>query len=187
MAVWRRDFGHRAHQPGQQIDAVDRLVHQGAAAVQFPGAAPGAAVVVLLGAVPLDVRVADCQSAEAALVDGLLDQLRRFVKPRGKDRGQHDARLVAGVDDLVAAFERDLQRLLDDHVFARPGRRHGRLQMGTAGRADRHHVDLRVGQHRVQIVVGRAAGDFGQPSAAAGTVSKQATTLAPRMSAIALA
>ena len=41
------DLDHRAHQPGEQIDAVDRLVHQRAAAVELPGAAPGAAVVVL--------------------------------------------------------------------------------------------------------------------------------------------
>ena len=32
-------FAHRAHQPGEDVDAVNRLVHQRAAAVQLPRAA----------------------------------------------------------------------------------------------------------------------------------------------------
>ena len=91
------------------------------------------------------------------------------------------------VDDLVAAAERDFQRLFDDHVLARPGGGHGRLQVRPAGRADGDHVDRRIGQHLVELVVGLAAGRFGQPSAAAGTLSKQATSFAPRTSAIARA
>ena len=89
----------------------------------------------------------------------------------GKIGREHHAGLVAGLDDLVAAAERDFQRLFDDHVLAGPGGGHGRLQVRPAGRADRDHVDRRIGQHRVQGVVGSAAGRFGQLSAAAGNVS----------------
>ena len=70
--------------------------------------------------------------------------------------------LPARFDDPVAAAERDFQRLLDDDVFAGPGGGHGRLHVRPAGRADGDHLDGRIGQHGVQIVVGRAAGGLGQ-------------------------
>ncbi len=60
-----------SHQPAQQIDAVNGLVHQRSAAVEFPGAAPGTAVVILLRAIPLHVGIADRQSTETALIDRL--------------------------------------------------------------------------------------------------------------------
>ena len=44
---------------------------------------------------------------------------------------------------LSQRSQRDLQRLLDDHVLAGPGGGHGRLQVRTAGRADRDDVDRR--------------------------------------------
>ena len=55
-----------AHQPLEQVDVVDRLVHQGTAAVEVPGPAPAARVVIRLGPPPLDVRVAQGQPAEPA-------------------------------------------------------------------------------------------------------------------------
>ena len=50
----------------EQVDVVDRLIHQRAAAVELPGPAPAAGVVILLGAPPLDVRIAQGEPAEAA-------------------------------------------------------------------------------------------------------------------------
>ena len=54
----RCNLGDVAHKPEQQIDAMNRLIHERASAVEFPRAAPCAAVVILLGAVPFDDRVA---------------------------------------------------------------------------------------------------------------------------------
>ena len=34
VAVMAVTIGHVAHQPGEQVDVVDRLVHEGAAAVE---------------------------------------------------------------------------------------------------------------------------------------------------------
>ena len=93
---------------------------------------------------------------------GPLDLDARLVEPRGEDGRADHARLVARFDDLVAAAERDFQRLLDDHVLAGPGGGHGGLQVRPAGRADRDHVDRRIGQHGFQVVVGLAAGGLGQ-------------------------
>ena len=75
---------------------------------------------------------------------------------------QHDARRAAGLDDPVAAAERDLQRLLDDHVLARPRGGHGGLRMGPARRADGDDIHGRVGQQVVQRAAGLAAGRLGQ-------------------------
>ena len=61
-----RDRVDVAHQPVEQVDVVDRLVHERAAAVELPGPAPAAGVVVLLGPPPLDVGVAQGQAAEPA-------------------------------------------------------------------------------------------------------------------------
>ena len=53
--------------------------------------------------------------------------------------------------------QRDLQRLLDDHVLAGAGRLDGRIAMGAAGRADADDIQPRVRKHRVQVVIDRAA------------------------------
>ena len=90
-----RDLHDRAHQPGEQIDAVNGLVHQRAAAVEFPGAAPGAAVVVGLRAKPLHVGIAQRQPAEPPCVDGPFQFEARVVKPRGEDGRQLDLVLLA--------------------------------------------------------------------------------------------
>jgi hypothetical protein len=148
-----------AHEPCQQVDGMDGLVHEGAAAVEGPRAAPRAAVVVLLGAVPLDISVAEGELAEASAVDGLLEQLRGIVETRGEDRAELDACFVAGLDDAVAFFQRHFERLLDDHVFAGLGGGNCRIHVSAAGRGDRHGVHRRIGEHLVERLVS-AAGVF---------------------------
>src|SRR5262249_28264428 len=60
------DAGDGAGEPLQQIDGMDGLVHQSAAAVHGPGAAPLAAVVVLLGAPPFHLGGGEDDLAELA-------------------------------------------------------------------------------------------------------------------------
>jgi hypothetical protein len=48
----RGDVDRAPEEPQQQVDGVHALVHHGAAAVELPGAAPVARVVVLLAAPP---------------------------------------------------------------------------------------------------------------------------------------
>ena len=62
----RSDRFDVAHQPVKQIDVVNRLIHERTAAVELPRSAPAAGVVVLLGAPPFDVRIAQREPAEAA-------------------------------------------------------------------------------------------------------------------------
>ncbi len=139
------------------------LVHQRTAAIQFPGAAPGAAVVIRLRPEPFHLGIADGQLAETAAVDRTFQLQARVVKSAGKDGPQLDARFVAFLDDLVATLERNLQRLFDDHVLAGAGGCKGRLHVGAAGRADRHDVHVGIGEHLVQFVIGAATGRRRQP------------------------
>ena len=86
---------------------MDRLVHQGPAAVEFPSAPPRPAVVILLATVPLDVCVADGEPSEASGVDGPLQLDARVVKSRREDGRQPDLILLdirmPGTDGYVVA------------------------------------------------------------------------------------
>jgi hypothetical protein len=141
-----------AHQPVEQVDIVNGLVHERAAAVEVPGAPPAARIVVLLGSPPLHVRVAQRQAAEPAPRDGLLEPQVRGAEARGEDGAELNPGSSAGVDDGVAAPKGDLQRLLNHDVLARPRRLYGRIQVGAAGRADADDVQLRERQHFGEIV-----------------------------------
>ena len=67
----REDLDGPAEEPDQQVDGVHALVHHRAAAVELPGAAPLAGVVVVLAAPPGDRRDAAGEPAERAVVSGL--------------------------------------------------------------------------------------------------------------------
>jgi len=130
-AAERRAFGQVGRclavvamlEPGRRVDAVDALVHEGAAAVELPGAAPAALVVVLLGAIPLDGHVAEDDAAEAPAVEGVLEQAARLLKAAREDGAERHAGLAASAHDGINAVERDLDGLLNHDVAARLGGR----------------------------------------------------------------
>src|SRR5881275_2694957 len=68
----RDDALDRTHQPLQQINGMDRLVHQDAATIQFPGPAPCSTVVVCLLTPPGYKRVAKYQSAKSLLLNQIM-------------------------------------------------------------------------------------------------------------------
>src|SRR5205823_1696482 len=75
---------------------------------ELPGAAPAALVVVLLRPPPLAGRLAQRQSAEPPGVHGGLQRQVRVGEARREDGAELGAVLIAGVDDGVAALDRDL-------------------------------------------------------------------------------
>jgi hypothetical protein len=85
----------RADDPVDQVDVVAGLVHEGAA-VEFPGAAPLGAVVVLVRAGPEHVQVDHVDAAEALFLDRALEQLQRGVAAVLLDHEQAHAGRVAG-------------------------------------------------------------------------------------------
>ena len=132
---------------------MDALIHECSTTVQSKGAAPSAAVVVLLSAPPFHECVAVSQSAEPAFLDGLFQGDVRGTESRRQNRTQLDVVVAARLDDAVATFERDFQRLLDHDMFASLGRFDSGFHVGAARCADRDDPNGRVSQHVLQVVV----------------------------------
>ena len=89
-----------AHEPEEKIDGVDGLVHQGAAAVQLPRAAPSAPVVIRLRPVPFHVRVAHDDPAKPAFLQGSPRRLVGRRKAALKDHSHLDALGLGSLDDV---------------------------------------------------------------------------------------
>ena len=152
----RENARDRPEAPLDQVHGVDALVHDRAAAVELPGAAPRAAVVIRLRAPPLVVGVADGDPPEPPLGDGGLQRDGALGEPVGEDRADLDAVFVASADDRVGAVERDLDGLLDDHVLSAARGGHGRLQVRAARRADADDVHV-LAAHQVIVIRDRVA------------------------------
>ena len=157
------DLDHRAHQPGEQIDAVDGLVHQGAAAVEFPRAAPRAAVVVGLGAIPLDDGVAEGEPAEAASARSPASTRR---SNRGTARGRWSRATTPALrhSSMIWSQRRSVissgfstMTCLPARAAATAGSRWAPLGVPMVTTSTR-----RVGQHGLQVVIRLAAGAGGQ-------------------------
>ena len=135
----RREFGHRgAGDPLHRVDAVDRLVHDSAAAIERLGALPAARAVVGVVPPPRHVAGRDRQRAEAAGRRGLVHRLHHGIEPLREDGTERDAGLPRRDQHLVDPFERDLERLLADHVHPVPGGgEHGvEVRAGWGGHRD---------------------------------------------------
>ncbi len=183
-------FGDLAHEPLQEIDIVDRLVHVGAAAVEFPCAAPSAVIVIFLRPPPFDVRVSEGELAESPFVDGFFERAIGRAEARRKDRAQLDGVFLARGDQLVAAGQRDFERLFDDDVLSRRRRRDRRLEMRPAGRADIDDVESWMREELIVVGVNRTAAGDGRdlfPALLRASRVKSATVFAPRISLIARA
>ena len=106
---------------------MDRLVHQGTAAVEGLGALPASGTVIGVVAPPRHVTGRHGERAESAGGRGLMHSAHDGIKPLGEDRAQVHARLVGERDHTIDALHRNLERLLADHMHASAnGREYGR-------------------------------------------------------------
>ena len=105
----------------QQVERVDGLGEQHAAAVARLGAAAGLVVIALRPPVVQPRRSAD-DLAEPAL--RMISRERRRCRAEAvlQHDAELDARLLRGLDQLSGALEADLQRLFQQDVFAGRGR-----------------------------------------------------------------
>ena len=153
-----RDLDDRAHQPGEQVDAVDGLVHQRAAAVELPGAAPGAAVVIRLRAIPLHIGVAEREPAEAPCVDGPL-QLDARARETARERWPSSFTPAFSHSPMIWSQRLSVISSGFSTITCLPAR--------AAATAGSMWAPLgvpivttstsRIGQHLVQVVIGPAA------------------------------
>ena len=98
------DTRDRSEQPDHQIECVDGLIHQRAAAVEGRRAAPPRPAVVLGRAIPFDAAGNHHRRAELAAVEGLLHLAHRRTQPILEEDAELDARRVGRIDEGVGAF-----------------------------------------------------------------------------------
>jgi hypothetical protein len=119
---------HRAHtidragEPAENVDLMDGLIHERAAAFDGPAAFDGAAV-VFGGTEPLDVGVALDEAAEAAGVDGLFEEDAGIVEAVLADDAEDDAGGARGFDHLARGGDVGRDGLLHLDVLCRTRRR----------------------------------------------------------------
>ncbi len=134
----REHLDRHAGKPLQQIDAMDRLVDDRAAAILGKLALP--ARVVVLRAVPFHVAAREHHAAETARVDRGLQLPRAIAETCLEDGADAHASLAGLLQDVVRAFDRRVERLLDHQVFTGADGRERRLEMQRRGRRDAHRV-----------------------------------------------
>ena len=168
MRSWARQRGVGEHldrgaeRGDHQVDGVHGLVHDRAAAVEGPGSAPVAGVVVALPAPPGVGGDGRGDGAEVPVPHGLLDLLGGAVEPVLGDDGDGLPGALLGVDDAVGRGQGDVDRLLHDDVLAGVQGRHRAVGVHAAGGADGDGVDVVAAQHRVQVGGGLDAVPVGQ-------------------------
>ena len=133
------------------VDGVDRLVHEGAATVEGPSAAPSGGVVVGLVAIPLDVGGGGGEFAETVSVYGGFEGVHAGVEAAVEDGGEGFAVGGSGGDELVATLEGDFERFFDDGVFAGIEGGEGGVEVGSAGGADGDDFEFGVGEEIVEV------------------------------------
>ena len=151
------DGGDVAGEVEEEVDGVDRLVHEGASAAEFPGAAPDVGVVVGLGAVPLDGGAGEGELAEASGGDGALYGCDGGVEAAGEDAGEADVVGVAGGDEGVCPVDGGLDGFFDEEVLAGAGGGEAGLEVSPAGGGDGDDVEIGVGEEFLVVGMGVAA------------------------------
>ena len=136
------------------------LVHEGAA-VEFPSATPGGAVVILLRTAPEDIDVDHVNASEAALLGRPLEQLQGRVAPVLLDHEQAAAGFVASLDHAQAVMPAGRHRLLGHHVATGSGDFDRLFRMQAARRGQDNDVGIGLGEHCVEARVGLDAGNVG--------------------------
>ena len=126
-----------------------RLVHEGAA-VEFPGAAPVAAVVVGLRPGPEHVDVDHVDPAEASLVHGALQQLQRRVTTVLFYDEQADSRDIAGLHHPLAILPARRHRFFGDHMPTGLSDTDGLRGMQAARGGEYDDVRIRALEQRIQ-------------------------------------
>ncbi len=183
-AVHGRRAGERRHLddgPGQaleQVERVDRLGEQHAAAVARLGATTGL-VVVGLRPPPAHRYRGRRDRAERAVADQRFEAQRVGPKPMLQHQAERDPAAFRGLDQARGALDRDLDRLLEQHVLA--GRRRALDQLEVRGRRaeDEQRLDGLVGEQRIERIGGRQLEFLGDRVAARARAGEHTSDLDP--------
>ena len=146
------------HEPKHQVDVMHALVHNRAAAVQFPRAVP--ADVVTVRAFPFHAEFAQQLSAEGTLLQrGLDTPVVRAVAFSEIDEQFHPV-VLAGLDERVAILDANIHRFRGDDVLAAPRRFHAKLAVEPARCHNHRDVNIAPVEHFERVAVAVAAEAF---------------------------
>jgi hypothetical protein len=144
-------LGH-AEQPLEQVQIVRALVHEHAAALALPGAAPAAGGVVVVGAEPVgDFPVNAPHLAELAAVDEVLDFLEGGVRAHVEHGGEDFLFVGVGGDEALTVGFVDGDGLFDQDVKPGVERLDADGGVGEVGRADEDGVDVAGADHFIDV------------------------------------
>ena len=130
---------------------MDRLVHEGAPAIEFPGAAPGRGVVIGLVAVPLHVGRGGGEGAEPSAVSGGLEGIHGGVEAAVEDGGEGDVVFRRSLRHEVDALGSDFEGFFADDVLAGLQRGQGWIKVGAGGCAHRDDLQFFVGKELCEV------------------------------------
>ena len=153
----RRHCDHGTGDIEELIDRVNALVHQRAAAIESPGAAPSAGIVVILRAPPFDVSGGRGDFAKAPCLAGMVKRLNRWLETSVQNRSERFSRRFRHCHHVIDAFCGDLQWFFaNDMLACAEGGKRG-IEMSARRRADGDDVELGISEKFVEIGVSAAA------------------------------
>ena len=139
-----------AHEAAKQVQSVDRLRQQHAAAVARYGATPGLVVVAALRAPPGNLQNSGLQLAQRCGLNQLSEPHRAGSKPVLQDHAELQTGAVRKFDQLLRFGQADVKRLFHQGMFARCQCLPCDVQVGMRGRGHDHRVDFGILQHVVK-------------------------------------
>src|SRR6266849_1217 len=154
-----------AEEPEEEIDGVDGLVDERAAAVEGERAAPLEIGVIVGGAIPLDARVDEERLAEEAAVEPVLEALDVGLEAILENYCEFYVGFVGGGDEGVGFSCGNVDRLFGEDVEAVLGGGDALLGMEAGGSAEDDEVERFVGEEggevgeRLGVVFGGEVGD----------------------------
>jgi hypothetical protein len=143
------DLLRHAEQPLEEVQIVWALVHEHAAALALPGAAPAAGGVVVIGAEPVgDLPMHAADRAELAAVDEVLHLLEAGVRAHVEHGGEDFALVRVRGDEALAVGLVNGNGLFDQHM--QPGLERLDADGGVAEMrcADQNGVDVATADHQ---------------------------------------
>ena len=145
--------GDRSHEVLEQVDDVDGLGHQAAAALELGGAAPGRPPVVGRGPARLVEGVGQPDLPEPPAAEQLPEHVRDPPEAHLEDHPEPNPALPAVLNHPLAGLDRRFQGLFDQHVAPGVRRGEGHLRVEARGTGDDHHLHLRIGD-QIAVVGG---------------------------------
>src|SRR5829696_156027 len=162
------NFDYLAHQPLEEVDAMDCLVDQDSPTIQLPGSAPAARVVVRLRPPPPHVGRPRGHTAELSSGECLVNGLRGRVEAVLAYDGDPPACGTLYLDQAVRRPQGNVDGLFDHDVLAGLEHRYGALGVNAARGTDAHGVEIHTRKHlfeagvmRAPILICQLLGQFG--------------------------